>query len=263
LEYRRKPIILITNDDGYRAKGLRALIEAVQPFGQLIVIAPSEGQSGMAHAITVKVPLRMEKIEEKEDFELYVCTGTPVDCVKLANNQIFKGMKPDLLISGINHGANSSSSVVYSGTMAAAIEGCLYEIPAIGFSLLDFSKNADFTAAIPIVRKVVKNVLENGIDKGTCLNVNIPRLPASEIKGIKICRQNKGVWREEFDKRLDPNNREYYWLTGEFYNLEPHAEDTDEWALHHGYASIVPVQVDLTAYNSIDKLKSWNWENNG
>jgi 5'-nucleotidase len=257
---KNKPIILVTNDDGYRAKGLKALIEALQPIGNLIVVAPAEGQSGMAHAITVKVPLRMEKIEEKEGFELYVCSGTPVDCVKLANNQLFQGIKPDLLISGINHGANSSSSVVYSGTMAAAIEGCLYGIPAIGFSLLDFSKNADFSATIPYIREITLKVLDNGIDKNTCLNVNIPRLPLDEIKGIRICRQNKGVWREEFDKRLDPNNREYYWLTGEFYNLEPHSEDTDEWALHNGYVSIVPVQVDLTAYASIEKLKNWDWD---
>ncbi|HEX2936208.1 MAG TPA: 5'/3'-nucleotidase SurE [Bacteroidales bacterium] len=259
MEKAKKPVILITNDDGYRAKGIKALIEALQPFGHLVVISPSEGQSGMAHAITVKVPLRMEKVEEKEDLEFYVCTGTPVDCVKLANNQLFRESKPDLLVSGINHGANSSSSVVYSGTMAAAIEGCLYEIPSIGFSLLDFSRNADFSATIEYIRKISKNVLEHGLKPGVCLNVNIPKLPAQEIKGIRVCRQNKGVWKEEFDKRLDPSNREYYWLTGEFYNLEPHAEDTDEWALHHGYVSIVPVQVDLTAYETIKQLNTWDW----
>lgn len=258
LKDKDKPIILVTNDDGYRAKGLKTLIEALQPYGYLVVVAPSEGQSGMAHAITVKVPLRLDKIEEKEGYEIYVCSGTPVDCVKLANNQLFSGIKPDLLVSGINHGANASASVVYSGTMAAAIEGCLYEIPSIGFSYLDFSKNADFTSCVSFVRKIVQKTLENGLEKNTCLNVNIPRLPENEIKGIKICRQNKGVWREEFDKRLDPNNREYYWLTGEFYNLEPDANDTDEWALHHGFVSIVPVQIDLTDYQSIDKLKQWN-----
>ena len=190
---------------------------------------------------------------------MYVCSGTPVDCVKLANNQLFKGNKPDLLLSGINHGANSSSSIVYSGTMAAAIEGCLYEISSIGFSLLDFSRDADFSSAIEFVKKVIYNVLHDGLKPGICLNVNIPKLLVNEIKGIRICRQNKGVWREEFDRRLDPNNREYYWLTGEFYNLEPHAEETDEWALHNGYVSIVPVQVDLTDYDSMDSLKKLNW----
>jgi 5'-nucleotidase len=251
-----KPLILVTNDDGYRAKGITALIEAVKPFGNLIVVAPSEAHSGMSHAITVKVPLRLEKLEEKEGLSIYICSGTPVDCVKIAMNQLLK-TKPTLLVSGINHGANSSSSVVYSGTMAAAIEGCLYEVPSIGFSLLDFSKDADFTPAIPAVRKIVDNVLTNGIVSGTCLNVNIPNVPEKEIKGIRVCRQNKGVWREEFDKRTDPNNREYYWLTGEFYNLEPEAEDTDEWALHHKYISIVPVQTDLTSYESMEKLKQW------
>jgi 5'-nucleotidase len=260
LEVTKKPVILVTNDDGYRANGLSALVEALRPFGKLVVLSPSHPQSGMSHAITVNVPLRMEKIEEKEDFEFYVVSGTPVDCVKLANNQLFNNHKPDLLVSGINHGANSSSSIVYSGTMAAVIEGCLYSIPAIGFSLLDFSKKPDFSAAINYVRIVIENVLKNGLQPGTCLNVNIPKLPMQEIKGVRICRQNKGVWREEFDKRLDPNNREYYWLTGEFYNLEPNAEDTDEWALHHNYVSIVPVQIDLTDYASVEKLKTWNWE---
>lgn len=260
MENRKKPVILVTNDDGYRAKGIHALIEAVQPFGHVVVVAPSQPQSGMSHAITVNLPLRMEKVEEKENLEFYVVSGTPVDCVKLANNQLFRDHKPDLLVSGINHGANSSSSVVYSGTMAAAIEGCLYHIPSIGFSLLDFSRHPDFSASIRYTRMIVKNALETGIQLNTCLNVNIPKLSFDEIKGVRVCRQNKGVWREEFDKRLDPNDREYYWLTGEFYNLEPDAEDTDEWALHHKYISIVPVQVDLTAYKSIDQLKSWQFE---
>ena len=260
MENRKRPVILVTNDDGYRAKGIQALIEAVQPFGHVIVVAPSEPQSGMSHAITVNVPLRMEKFEEKENLEFYVVSGTPVDCVKLANNQLFREHKPDLLVSGINHGANSSSSVVYSGTMAATIEGCLYHIPSIGFSLLDFSRHPDFSASIRYVRTIVRNALEKGIQPDTCLNVNIPKVPFDDIKGVRICRQNKGVWREEFDKRLDPNDREYYWLTGEFYNLEPDAEDTDEWALHHKYISVVPVQVDMTAYDSLDHLKQWNFD---
>lgn len=253
-----KPLILVTNDDGYRAKGIRALIEAVKPFGRLVVVAPAEAQSGMSHAITVKYPLRLEKYEETEDLLFYICSGTPVDCVKIAMNQLFKN-KPDLLVSGINHGANSSSSVVYSGTMAAAIEGCLYEIPSIGFSLLDFSKDADFSSCIKPARAIVDNVLKQGIKPGTCLNVNIPNIPESEIQGIRICRQNRGVWREEFDKRTDPNKKEYYWLTGEFYNLEPEADDTDEWALHHHYISIVPVQTDLTSYSSLDAIRQWKF----
>ncbi len=254
------PIILITNDDGYRAKGLQAVIEAMQPFGHLVIVAPSQPHSGQSHAITVNVPLRMEKIDEQEGYEFYVVSGTPVDCVKIANSQLFRDEKPSLLVAGINHGANSSSSVVYSGTMAAAIEGCLYEIPSIGFSLLDFSKDADFTATIPYIRMIAQNVLKNGMAPEICLNVNIPKVSIEEIRGVRICRQNKGVWREEFDKRFDPNNREYYWLTGEFYNLEPDAEDTDEWSLHHNYISIVPVHVDMTSYSHIDSLMQWKWE---
>lgn len=260
LEKGNKPLILITNDDGYRAKGLKALIEAVQPLGQVVVVAPANPQSGQSHAITVNLPLRMEKVEEHESFEMYVVSGTPVDCVKLANSQLFKEHKPDILVSGINHGSNASASVVYSGTMAAVIEGCLYEIPSIGFSLLDFSKNADFSVAIPYVRRITANALKNRIPADTCLNVNIPKVSENEIKGIRVCRQNKGVWREEFDKRLDPNQHEYYWLTGEFYNLEPHAEDTDEWALHHNFISLVPVQVDMTAYQSLPILREWKFD---
>ena len=256
----KKPVILVTNDDGYRAKGIQALIDAVQPFGHVVVVAPSLPNSGMSHAITVNTPLRMEKIDEKENLEFYVVTGTPVDCVKLANSQLFPKVRPDLLVSGINHGANSSSSIIYSGTMAATIEGCLYQIPSIGFSLLDFSRHPDFSASVKYVRMIVKNALEDGLPAETCLNVNIPKQPFENIEGVRICRQNKGVWREEFDKRLDPSKREYYWLTGEFYNLEPDAEDTDEWALHHNYVSIVPVQVDLTAYQSMQHLKDWKWD---
>lgn len=259
MKHEDKPLILVTNDDGYRAKGIQALIEVVKPYGNLLIVAPNEAQSGMSHAITVKLPLRLEKLDEGDGFEQYVCSGTPVDCVKIAMNQLIKKKKPALLVSGINHGANSSSSIVYSGTMAAAMEGCLYEVPSIGFSLLDFSRDADFSGTINYSRKIVENVLKNGIAPYTCLNVNIPRLPESEIKGIRVCRQNKGVWREEFDKRTDPNNREYYWLTGEFYNLEPEAEDTDEWALHHKYISIVPVQTDLTSYAFQKEMQTWKF----
>jgi 5'-nucleotidase len=249
-----RPLILITNDDGYRAGGIRALIEAARPYGDLLAVAPTEGQSGMSHAITVKVPLRVEKYAEEPGFTLYVCNGTPVDCVKIALNKLVD-RHPGLLLTGINHGGNSSASVLYSGTMAAAIEGCMYHIPAVGFSLLDHSPEADFNPCTGHIKTIIESVLANGLRTGTCLNVNIPKIPAAGIRGIRVCRQARGYWMEEFEHRIDPNNRDYYWLTGDFFNEEPDAEDTDEWALKHDCISIVPVQIDMTCYKSMDKLK--------
>lgn len=249
-------LILVTNDDGVHAPGIRALIEVLQPFGKLVVVAPHEGQSGMSHAITVKVPLRIETLEETVNRKVYSCNGTPVDCVKLALDQILE-RTPDLVVSGINHGANSSTAVVYSGTMAAAIEGCLNQIPSIGFSLLDFSRNADFSEAVIHIPGIVRRVLEEGLAPWTCLNVNIPMKGPKPISGIQVCRQTKGMWKEEFDRRRDPAARDYFWLTGEFKNMEPDAKDTDEWALAQNYISIVPVKIDLTDYDSLSKLKKW------
>ena len=249
-----RPLILITNDDGYRAGGLQALIEAARPYGDLLVVVSTESQSGMSSAITVKVPLHVEKYAEEPGFTKYVSNGTPADCVKIALNKLAT-RTPDLLLSGINHGANSSVSVLYSGTMAAAIEGCMYHIPAIGFSLLDHSPKADFTPYIGYVRKMIEMVMKNGLRCRTCLNVNIPKIPVDDIRGIRVCRQTRGYWIEEFEHRIDPNNRDYYWLTGDFFNEEPHARDTDEWALKHHYISVVPVQIDMTCYKSMEKLK--------
>lgn len=254
----KKPLILVTNDDGVEANGLKALIDSVRPFGNVVVVAPAEPQSGMSHAITVKVPLRISKTVHEPDFTVYKCYGTPVDCVKMAMNNILPD-KPDLLVSGINHGSNASTSVFYSGTMAAVLEGCINEIPAIGFSLLNFDHNADFSQAGQISQSVVSRVLENGLPSNVCLNVNIPDLGTKGIRGIKICRQNKGFWREEFDKRTDPLGKHYYWLTGYFHNTEPEATDTDEWALNNGYVSIVPLQTDLTSYTTINTLNNWNF----
>ena len=249
-----RPLILITNDDGYRAGGLQSLIEAARIFGDLLVVAPAEGQSGMSHALTVKVPIRVEKHTDEPELTLYVCSGTPVDCIKIALNKFVK-RRPDVLLTGINHGANSSASVLYSGTMAAAIEGCMYHIPAIGFSLLDHSSKADFSPYIEYIRTIIEAVMKNGLKRGTCLNVNIPKIHVDDIRGFRVCRQSYGYWIEEFDHRIDPFGREYYWLTGDFYNEEPDAQDTDEWALKNNYISIVPVQIDMTCYKSIDKLK--------
>ncbi len=258
---KRRPVILVSNDDGYKAKGIEALIEMVKPFGRIVVVAPEEGNSGMSHAITIKTPLRMKHRKRTDDVEMYSVNGTPVDCVKLAMSQIFT-TPPDLVVSGINHGSNSSISIIYSGTMAAAIEGCLYDIPSIGFSLLDYEENPDFTASVQFGKIVVKNVLENGLSKGCCLNVNIPVLPADKIKGIRLARQNQGTWREEFEKRTDPRGVNYYWLTGYFHNEEPESTDTDEWALNNGYISVVPIQVDLTNYKEMERIKNWNFDLN-
>lgn len=255
----KKPYILITNDDGVNAKGLKALMEAAKPHGNIVVVAPSESQSGMSHAITVKHPLHVHKHTSNGDIPVYSCTGTPVDCVKIALNEILD-RKPDLLLSGINHGANSSSSVIYSGTMAAAREGSINSIPSIGFSLLDFDSDADFSQSINFASKIIKNAIKHGIPEDVCLNVNIPAIMESEIKGIKICRQTRGLWVEEFDKRVDPYNREYYWLTGQYKNLEPEAEDTDEWALANNYIAIVPLQIDMTSYPAMGHLKKWDHE---
>jgi len=254
----RRPVILVTNDDGYKASGFEALLEMVKPFGRIIAVAPEEGNSGMSHAITIKTPLRLKRRKRDDDVELYSVNGTPVDCVKLAMNQIFK-IHPDLIVSGINHGSNASVSVFYSGTMAAAIEGCLYHIPSIGFSLLDYTSNPDFSAAIHFGREVVRNVLDKGLSNGTCLNVNFPVLKVEDIKGFKICRQNSGVWKEEFDKRTDPHGRDYYWLTGYYHNNEPESTDTDEWALNNGFISIVPISIDITSYKEVERLNGWSF----
>ncbi len=254
----RDRLILVTNDDGVNALGLSVLTEVMKPFGQLVVVAPERARSGMSHAITIEVPLRTEKIKEYENVSVYSCTGTPVDCVKLAMDKIVD-RKPDLVVSGINHGSNSSINVVYSATMAAAIEGSMYNIPSVGFSLLSHSKRPDFCASKIYVEKIIEKVMSNGIPNDVCLNVNIPLGKPDEIKGTKICRQAKGVWVEEFDKRTDPQNQEYYWLTGSFINHENHVEGTDEWALKNKYVSIVPIHTDLTCYSMIDKLKKWDY----
>ena len=253
----QSPLILVTNDDGIHAKGMEALIKVARQFGEVVAISSQEPMSGMSHAITVKVPLRVKLISEEPGLTRYVCNGTPVDGVKLVFNSLSE-RRPDLLLSGINHGSNSSSSVLYSGTMAAAMEGAVNHIPSIGFSLLDFDPDADFSASSVYAEKVIRNVLENGLSDGVCLNVNVPRLPLEKIMGLQLCRQAKGYWKEEFEKRTDPNGKEYFWLTGFFQNMEPEngGEGTDEWALKNGYVSLVPIGTDLTAYEELDRMKT-------
>jgi 5'-nucleotidase len=253
-----KPLILVTNDDGITAPGIRTLIEVMNSLGDVVVVAPDSPQSAMGHAITVNSTLFVEKVKVDNGKQLeYSCSGTPADCVKLAVNQILK-RKPDLCVSGINHGSNSSINVIYSGTMSAAIEAGIEGIPAIGFSLLDYSWNANFEASKPFIKSIAENVLKEGLPRDVVLNVNIPNLSKQELKGIKICRQARALWEEEFDKRTNPQGREYYWLTGKFVNLD-HGEDTDEWALKNDYISVVPVQFDLTAHHCIQNLNTWTF----
>lgn len=253
----KKPLILITNDDGIHAPGIIALIEAASKFGEVFVVAPDKPQSGMGHAITINATLRVQKIDDHHGTVAWSCSGTPVDCVKMAISKLLP-RKPDLCLSGINHGANHSINIIYSGTMSAAMEGAIEGVPSIGFSLLDYSINADFSGSKVFAEKVIAYVLENGMEKGTCFNVNIPKLLPNEIKGIKVCRQANGTWVEELDVRKDPYGRDYYWLTGDFENFEPDAKDTDAWALENGFVSVVPSQFDMTAHKLIDKLSKLN-----
>ncbi len=255
----KRPLILVTNDDGINAPGIRTLISVVKNIGDVIVVAPDSPQSGMGHAITINSTLHSSKITPKNSEIIeYSCSGTPADCVKLAINELMP-RKPDLCVSGINHGSNSSINVIYSGTMSAAIEAGIEGVPAIGFSLLDYSWNADFSHSKDFIRKITLNALNNGIPKGVVLNVNIPAVKKSDIKGVKICRQAKAYWVEEFDKRKNPLGQEYYWLTGKFVNKDQ-GEDTDEWALKNNYISIVPVEFDLTAHHAIQGLNEWDFK---
>ena len=248
----KKRTILVTNDDGIYAPGLRALVDVVRPMGKVVVIAPKSPQSGMGHAITINQPLRVNAVDHFKDIEAYECTGTPADCVKLAKAEILK-QKPDLCVSGINHGSNSSINVIYYGTMSAAMEASIEGIQAIGFSLLSWDEKASMETSKHFASIIVGKVLRNNLPDGVLLNVNIPNTTIENIKGIKVARQADAKWVEEYDVRKDPMGKKYYWLKGEFVNFD-RGDDTDEWALSNNYISVVPVQFDLTAYNGIKKI---------
>jgi 5'-nucleotidase len=254
---KNRPLILVTNDDGITAPGIRTLISVMNEIGDVVVIAPDSPQSGMGHAITLDSTIYCDAVTNDEGEQLeYRCSGTPADCVKMAVSEILN-KKPDLCVAGINHGSNSSINVIYSGTMSGAIEAGIEGIPAIGFSLLDYSWNANFKPLKKHIKNIATQVLQNGLPDGIVLNVNFPKLKKKNFKGIKICRQARANWVEEFDKRTNPQGKEYYWLTGNFVNLD-HGEDTDVWALENEYISIVPVHFDLTAHHYIQKLNSWD-----
>jgi 5'-nucleotidase len=254
-----KPLILVSNDDGITSRGIRKLVELMEQLGDVLVVAPDGPQSGMGHAITVGDTLRLTKNDLFKNAIAYECSGTPADCVKLAKHHVCKdGRKPDLVVSGINHGSNSSISVLYSGTMSAAIEAAIEGLPAIGFSLCDYDVSADLSHVDEPILKIAREALEKGIPKGIALNVNIPAKQNEPLKGIKICRQANAKWDEEFDKRIDPHGREYFWMIGNFVNHDK-GEDNDEWALSNNYISIVPVQFDLTAHYGIKALNE-EWD---
>ena len=247
-------LILVTNDDSIHSKGIKELVSVARLYGRVVVVAPDKPQSGKGHAITIEDTIRCDKVTIDGGLqEEYACSGTPVDCVKLAVNKILD-RKPDLCVSGINHGSNSSINVIYSGTMSAAVESALENIPAIGFSLLDYNKDADFSESEAYIRRITKKVLENGLADGICLNVNIPKsIKGRALKGVKVCRQANANWVEEFEERTDPKGRVYYWLTGKFVNYDS-GKDTDEWALANHYISVVPVKFDVTDYSALPSV---------
>ena len=250
-----KPLILITNDDGYQSKGIKSLVDSVKDLGRIILVAPDRPQSGMGHAISVNKPIRCFKLDFFSSLNAYSCTGTPVDCVKMGMF-LLKGEKPDLILSGINHGSNVSTNILYSGTMSAAVEGALAGIPSVGYSLTDYSEDADFDYSMKLVRLISQKVINEGLKLGTCLNVNIPNVKEDKIKGIKTCRQGKAFWDDTFDHREDPLVKDYYWLTGSFCSNEA-APDTDINHLENNYVTIVPTQYDLTCHDSVEELKKW------
>lgn len=255
----QKPLILVTNDDGITSRGILNLVNVMKELGEVLVVAPDGPQSGMGHAITVGESLRLNESFIFEGVKSYECSGTPADCVKIARHFVLKGKRqPDIVVSGINHGSNTSISILYSGTMSAAIEAAIEGTPAIGFSLCDYSHKADFSHALEYVKKITRQVLEKGLPKGTALNVNIPPKQNETIKGIRIGRQANAKWVEEFDQRFDPNGRSYFWMTGNFVNFDK-GEDNDEWAIANNYVSVVPCQFDLTAHQAIPVLnEEWN-----
>lgn len=253
-----KPLILVSNDDGITSPGIKKLVDLMSSLGEVIVVAPDSPQSGMGHAITVGDTLRLNESRIFGDIIAYECSGTPADCVKLAKHYVLKDRTIDLVVSGINHGSNTSISVLYSGTMSAAIEAAIEGTPAIGFSLCDYDHNADMSHADDYILRIASEALKNGIPKGIALNVNIPHSQAEQIKGIKVCRQANARWEEDFDERLDPNGRRYFWMVGNFVNHDK-GEDNDEWAIINNYISVVPCQFDLTGHFAMNVLND-DWD---
>ena len=252
----KRPLILISNDDGVHATGIKILTEIAQKYGDVVVVAPSSGQSGKSHAITFANPLRIWQLHQDKHLQIYKTSGTPSDSVKMARHLVLKNKKIDLLLSGINHGSNTSASTLYSGTVGAALEGCLNQIPSIAFSIVNYKPTYDFQGAAMVADKVIAVALNKGLPQKTCLNINIPNVPAEELKGYKITRQANNYWVEYLEERQSPNGQSYYWLDGELKEIDK-GRDTDIWAIKHNYVSITPIYTDMTAYHALDELKKW------
>ncbi len=250
-----RPLILVSNDDGYHAKGINALIDMLKDMADIVVCAPESARSGFATAFSATTPLRLKLRREEESYRMWSCSGTPVDCVKLALHENLCGRTPDMIIGGINHGDNASVNTHYSGTMGVAIEGCLKYIPSVAFSLCDHSGDADFEPLRPYVRRITGEVLRRGLPKGVCLNVNFPRL--KEFNGVRICRMAMGTWYNECVKMRHPSGYDYYWMVGDYRNDEPQSDDTDNWALAHGYVAVTPTRIDVTSYDTMEELRGW------
>jgi 5'-nucleotidase len=254
-----KPLILVTNDDGITSPGILNLVMVMKELGDVLVVAPNRPQSGMGHAITVGDTLRLKESPIFDGVRSFECSGTPADCVKMARHYVLKDKRqPDVVVSGVNHGSNTSISVLYSGTMSAAIEAAIEGTPAIGFSLCDYGNDADFSHTLEYIKKITQQVLTKELPKGVALNVNFPKKQKEALKGIRICRQANAKWVEDFDERKDPNGRKYFWMTGSFVNFDK-GEDNDEWAIANNYVSVVPCQFDLTAHHAITVLND-DWD---
>ena len=251
----KRPLLLISNDDGYTAKVIRSLVEMVSAYGDVIVCAPESARSGFSCAFSATIPLRLQLREKREGVEIWSCNGTPVDCVKIALAELCP-RRPDMVIGGINHGDNASVNVHYSGTMGVTIEGCLKYIPSVAFSLCNHHEDADFEPLRPYIQTITQKILTDGLPQGICLNVNFPNIPA--YQGIRVCRMAKGSWGNEVTCCHHPRGYDYWWMVGHYTNDEPDAEDTDNWALSHGYIAITPTQIDVTAYQAMDLIKSWH-----
>lgn len=252
----KKPLILVTNDDGITSPGIKALVEVAKDFGNVCVIAPDKPQSGMGHAITVHSGIMVIQQDFTGTKAAFSCTGTPADCVKLGKYHLLHE-KPDICLSGINHGSNVSLNVIYSGTMSAALEGALEGIPSIGISLCSNNKDIELEASKKVTNILLETFLINKPDNNLCLNVNVPDVPFGEIKGIRFCRQGRGNWKEFYEEHKDKNGEEFLWLTGKFENFEKGKTDTDLWALSHNYVSIVPIHADMTNYDELGKVSRW------